>query len=115
MSGIEDLRRRREVGSSVQRRMPAALRPRTDPAVMAKGPGRSDPQNPGEVGGRLPDADPLVALGVRIPRRLDDRLAVLGVLLRVRGIRVTKAELVAYALRHLPENVTEKLAAEIRR
>ena len=114
MSGIEDLRRRRELGASVPRRMPAPLRPRTEPAVKAADHGRSDQEDPAEVSGRLLDADPMVALGVRIPRSLDDRLAVLGVQLRVRGLRVTKAELVAHALRQLPESVTDELAAEIR-
>ncbi len=41
MSGIEDLRRRRQSGASVPRRMPAPLRPRTEPTVEAKDKGQS--------------------------------------------------------------------------
>ena len=113
MSGIEDLRRRRQLAASVPRRMPAPLRPRTESAAEAEDKGLSDQEDPVEVSGRPLDADPMVALGVRIPRSLDDRLAVLGVQLRGRGLRVTKAELVAHALRQLPESVTDELMAEI--
>jgi hypothetical protein len=63
---------------------------------------------------RVAAADPLVALGVRIPRSLDDRLAVLGVQLRVRGVRITKAELVAHALRQLPTSLTEEFVATVK-
>lgn len=42
------------------------------------------------TGERPQEDDPRVALGVRIPRSLDDRPAVLGVQLRVRGLKVTK-------------------------
>jgi len=47
-----------------------------------------------------------VNLGVRVPRELDNRLLGLVYQLRMQGIRVSKAELVAMALQELPEDAT---------
>ena len=118
MSGIEDLRQRRQASAPPPppRRMPTPLRPRPPVVVEAEDTGHGE-KEPGAAFapiGRAPDADPLVALGVRVPRSLDDRLAVLGVQLRMRGVRLTKAELVAHALRQLPASVTEEFAAAVR-
>lgn len=116
MSGIEDLRRRRQASGPTPRRMPVPLRPRTH--AGAEGTNAGEMEQAPEAGfapsERAPDSDPMVALGVRVPRSLDDRLAVLGVQLRVRGARLTKAELVAYALRQLPTSVTDEFAAAVR-
>jgi hypothetical protein len=96
--------------------MPAPLRARTHAEAEAADAGevQQEPAAAFAPSERVPDPDPLVALGVRVPRSLDDRLAVLGVQLRVRGVRLTKAELVAYALRQLPTSVTDKFAAAVR-
>lgn len=100
--------------------MPSPLRPRAaaEPAPPAAGEGSSgeDGQGPGSgfaPAARVVDTDPPVALGVRVPRSLDDRLAILGVQLRMRGIRRTKAELVAHVLRQLPAEVTDEFATKV--
>ena len=108
MSGIDELRQRRQ-GGTPPRRMPAPLRPR--PVVPPTAPEPVAGQTPT---GRPGDSDPLVALGVRIPRSLDDRLALLGVQLRLRGVRRTKADLVAHALRQLPFDVTDEFVESVR-
>lgn len=108
MSGIDELRQRRQAGTP-PRRMPAPLRPRAIVPSMT-----SEPEPRQNPAGRPEDSDPLVALGVRIPRSLDDRLALLGVQLRLRGIRRTKADLVAHALKQLPPEVTDEFAASVR-
>ena len=47
-----------------------------------------------------------VNLGVRVPRELDNRLLGLVYQLRMQGVRVSKAEIVAMALQGLPEDAT---------
>lgn len=118
MSGIDDLRRRRQAAAAPPpRRLPAPLRPRTTtaaaPAEAATSAASGEAAPALANVGRAADADPLVALGVRVPRSLDDRLAVLGVELRMRGIRLTKAELVAHALRQLPASATDEFASAV--
>lgn len=112
MSGIDDLRRRRDSSQAPPRRMPVPLRPRT--RAPGEESARPQPEADFTPGRRPLEADPLVALGVRVPRSLDDRLAVLGVQLRMRGVRLTKAELVAHALRMLPDAVSDEFADAVR-
>ncbi len=47
-----------------------------------------------------------VNLGVRVPRELDNRLLGLVYQLRMQGVRVSKAEIVAMTLQELPEDAT---------
>jgi hypothetical protein len=115
VNGIDDLRSRRQPAGAQPRRMPAPLRPRAVAQEEAAAPGGGGTEMTPAPGSRPVDADPLVALGVRVPRSLDDRLAVLGVQLRMRGVRLTKAELVAHALRQLPDAVSDDFAAAVRR
>jgi len=114
MSGIDDLRQRRQTATPAPHRMPAPLRPRAQTVTEGSEVER-DVANPIAPSERPAALDPLVALGVRIPRSLDDRLAVLGVQLRLRGVRITKAELVAHALRQMPTSATDEFAAAVRR
>ncbi|MHB8393989.1 MAG: hypothetical protein ACYDC5_05705 [Candidatus Dormibacteria bacterium] len=114
MSGIDDLRQRRQTATPVPHRMPAPFRPRTQ-AVAEGSEVEQEVANAVSSIERVAAADPLVALGVRIPRSLDDRLALLGVQPRVRGVRIIKAELVAHALRQLPTSATDEFAAAVRR
>ncbi len=54
-----------------------------------------------------------VNLGVRVPRELDNRLLGLVYQLRMQGVRVSKAELVAMALEELPEDATPVLLRRV--
>jgi len=54
-----------------------------------------------------------VNLGVRVPRELDNRLLGLVYQLRMQGVRVSKAELVAMALEELPEDATPALLRRV--
>lgn len=60
---------------------------------------------------RARPTEDLVPLGVRVPRELDNKLFGLAYQLRLKGIRASKAELVALAIQGLP---TEPTAALIR-
>ncbi len=54
-----------------------------------------------------------VNLGVRVPRELDNRLLGLVYQLRMQGVRVSKAELVAMALDELPDDATPALIRRV--
>jgi len=54
-----------------------------------------------------------VNLGVRVPRELDNRLLGLVYQLRMQGVRVSKAELVAMALDELPDGATPALIRRV--
>jgi len=56
-----------------------------------------------------------VNLGVRVPRELDNRLLGLVYQLRMQGVRVSKAELVAMALQELPEDATPAFVRKVER
>jgi len=56
-----------------------------------------------------------VNLGVRVPRELDNRLLGLVYQLRMQGVRVSKAELVALALQELPEDATPAFVRKVER
>ncbi len=54
-----------------------------------------------------------VNLGVRVPRELDNRLLGLVYQLRMQGVRISKAELVAMALEELPDDATPALLRRV--
>jgi len=54
-----------------------------------------------------------VNLGVRVPRELDNRLLGLVYQLRMQGVRISKAELVALALEELPDDATPALLRRV--
>ncbi len=56
-----------------------------------------------------------VNLGVRVPRELDHRLLGLVYQLRMQGVRVSKAEIVAMALQELPEDATPAFVRKVER
>ncbi len=56
-----------------------------------------------------------VNLGVRVPRELDNRLLGLVYQLRMQGVRVSKAEIVAMALQELPEDATPAFVRKVER
>jgi len=53
--------------------------------------------------------------GVRMPRELDNRLLGLVCQLRMQGVRVSKAEIVAMALQELPEDATPAFVRKMER
>lgn len=60
-------------------------------------------------------SEELVALGVRIPRALDNKLAGLIYRLRLDNVKATKAELVALALEDLPDDPTAAMIERLER
>ncbi len=89
------------------------------PATAAR---RTAPESDGTVGARTGGTatrayqhrdEEQVNLGVRVPRELDNRLLGLVYQLRMQGVRVSKAELVAMALEELPEDATPALLRRV--
>ncbi len=56
-----------------------------------------------------------VNLGVRVPREMDNKLLGLVYQLRMQGVRVSKAEIVAMALQELPKDATPAFVRKMER
>ncbi len=80
-------------------------------SAEASVPGDTPSQSPGATRSyrRRSSVEEHTNLGVRVPSHLDTKLLGLVYYLRKKGIRVSKAELVALALENLPEEPTPEL------
>ncbi len=103
--------------NTATRRAGATGRP---PTATRRAAPESEPDAGARAGGTATRAyqhrdEEQVNLGVRVPRELDNRLLGLVYQLRMQGVRVSKAELVAMALQELPEDATPAFVRKVER